>query len=108
MKLAKLCGLNVADVEIKKFATQNVLFVKRFDRELSINKDGSFKVFKKHIIDGCQLLDLDVSMKYENVYTDARGDANFKNLFQYSKLSTNKILTKLGIDLQRDFFANNI
>lgn len=97
MKLAKLCGLDVAEVEIKKFATQNVLFVKRFDRELTINEDGSFEVLKKHIIDGCQLLDLDVSMKYEKVYTDARGEANFKNLFDYSKLSTNKILTKLNL-----------
>ena len=61
MKLAKLCGLDVAEVEIKKFATQNVLFVKRFDRELLINEDGSFEVLKKHIIDACQLLNLDVA-----------------------------------------------
>ena len=97
MKLGKLCGLNTAEVEIKKFDTQNVLFVKRFDRELLINEDGSFKVLKKHIIDGCQILDLDVSMKYEKVYADFRGEANFKNLFESSKLSTNKILNKLNI-----------
>jgi serine/threonine-protein kinase HipA len=95
MKLAKACGLNTAEVEIKKFDTQNVLFVKRFDRELLINKDGSFEVLKNHIIDACQLLDLDVSMKYEKTYADFRGEANFKNLFESSKLSTNKILTKL-------------
>ena len=97
MKLAKLCGLNTAEVGIKKFDTQNVLFVKRFDRELLINEDGAFKVLKKHIIDGCQILDLDVSMKYEKVYADFRGEANFKNLFESSKLSTNKILNKLNI-----------
>ena len=68
MKLAKLCGLNTAEVGIKKFDTQNVLFVKRFDRELLINEDGAFKVLKKHIIDGCQILDLDVSMKYEKKF----------------------------------------
>ena len=96
MKLAKACGLNSAEVEIKKFDTQNVLFVKRFDRELLMNKDGSFEVLKNHIIDGCQLLDLDVSMKYEKTYADFRGEANFKNLFESSKLSTNKILTKLN------------
>ncbi len=97
MKLAKLCGLNVAEVEIRKFGTQNVLFVKRFDREFFEIDDNSFEISKKHIIDGCQLLDLDVNMKYEKVYTDYRGNANFKNLFESSKLSTNKILNKLNI-----------
>ncbi|WP_418185962.1 HipA domain-containing protein [Aliarcobacter vitoriensis] len=97
MKLAKLCGLNVAEVEIRKFGTQNVLFVKRFDREFFEIDDKSFEIYKRHIIDGCQLLDLDVNMKYEKVYTDYRGDANFKNLFESSKLTTNKILTKLNL-----------
>ena len=97
MKLAKLCGLNVAEVEIRKFGTQNVLFVKRFDREFFEMDDKSFEISKRHIIDGCQLLDLDVNMKYEKVYTDYRGNANFKNLFESSKLTTNKILTKLNL-----------
>ena len=97
MKLAKLCGLNVAEVKIKEFGTQKVLFVERFDREFTSKEDGSFEILKKHIIDGCQLLDLDVNMKYEKVYTDYRGDANFKNLFESSKLTTNKILTKLNL-----------
>ena len=97
MKLAKLCGLNVAEVKIKEFDTQKVLFVERFDREFISKEDGSFEIFKKHIIDGCQILDLDVSMKYEKVYADFRGEANFKNLFESSKLSTNKILNKLNI-----------
>ncbi|WP_066152717.1 HipA domain-containing protein [Aliarcobacter cryaerophilus] len=97
MKLAKLCGLNVAEVEIRKFGTQNVLFVKRFDREFFEIDDNSFEISKRHIIDGCQLLNLDVNMKYEKVYTDYRGDANFKNLFESSKLKTNKILTKLNL-----------
>ena len=97
MKLAKLCGLNVAEVEIRKFGTQNVLFVKRFDREFFEIDDKSFEISKRHIIDGCQLLNLDVNMKYEKVYTDYRGNANFKNLFESSKLTTNKILTKLNL-----------
>lgn len=97
MKLAKLCGLDVAEVEIRKFDNQNVLFVKRFDRELLIKEDNSFEVIKKHIIDGCQLLDLDVNMKYERAYEEVRGKANFQNLFEHSKLSTNKILTKLNL-----------
>ena len=97
MKLAKLCGLNVAEVEIRKFGTQNILFVKRFDREFFEIDDKSFEISKRHIIDGCQLLNLDVNMKYEKVYTDYRGDANFKNLFESSKLTTNKILTKLNL-----------
>ena len=97
MKLAKLCDLNVAEVEIRKFGTQNILFVKRFDREFFEMDDKSFEISKRHIIDGCQLLDLDVNMKYEKVYTDYRGNANFKNLFESSKLTTNKILTKLNL-----------
>ncbi len=97
MKLAKLCGLNVAEVEIKEFATQKVLFVERFDREFISKEDGSFEILKKHIIDGCQILDLDVTMKYEAAYEGVRGDANFKNLFACSILSSNKILTKLNL-----------
>ena len=97
MKLAKLCGLNVAEVEIKEFDTQKVLFVERFDREFISNEDGSFEIFKKHIIDGCQILNLDVSMKYEAAYEGVRGNANFKNLFASSILSSNKILTKLNL-----------
>ncbi len=42
-------------------------------------------------------MNLDVNMKYEKVYTDYRGDANFKNLFESSKLTINKILTKLNL-----------
>lgn len=97
MKLAKLCGLNVAEVEIREFGTQKVLFVERFDREFISNKDGSFEISKKHIIDGCQILNLDVSMKYEAAYEGVRGNANFKNLFESSILSSNKILTKLNL-----------
>jgi serine/threonine-protein kinase HipA len=97
MKLAKLCGLNVAEVKIKEFDTQKVLFVERFDREFISKEDGSFEIFKKHIIDGCQILDLDVTMKYEAAYEGVRGNANFKNLFESSILSSNKILTKLNL-----------
>ena len=97
MKLAKLCGLNVAEVKIKEFDTQKVLFVERFDREFISKEDGSFEISKKHIIDGCQILDLDVTMKYEAAYEGVRGNANFKNLFESSILSSNKILTKLNL-----------
>lgn len=87
MKLAKECGLNVAEVEIHRFDEEPVLFVQRFDRQ-KIIMDDSFIVEKKHIIDGCQMLDMNVQSKYEKPYggeNHYRGGSSFKKLFTSTK-----------------------
>ena len=50
-----------------------VLKVKRFDRILQNNK-----VERLHIIDGCQMLDMPPSYKYERVYGDGRDVQDFR------------------------------
>jgi len=64
MTLAKRLNLPVAETEILRLG-EPVLKVKRFDR---INKGTT--VERLHIIDGCQMLDLPPSYKYERVYGD--------------------------------------
>jgi serine/threonine-protein kinase HipA len=86
MKLAKLIGLNVAEVEFKKIGKHPTLLVKRFDREY-VN-DCLVKRF--HVIDGCQALDLPSSYKYERNFgdgrdvADIRDGANLKSLFDFT------------------------
>ena len=63
LKLAKKIGLEVNDVEIIDIEDEKILLVKRFDR--IYNNDS---VIKKHIIDGCQILDLPPEYKYQKVF----------------------------------------
>lgn len=61
MSLAREIGLNVAPVKYRKFGRHPALLVQRFDRELK--SDVSVK--RRHIIDGCQALNLPPTYKYE-------------------------------------------
>jgi serine/threonine-protein kinase HipA len=87
MKLAKQIGLNVAEVELKRFREHPVLMVKRFDR---IYKDN--RVERLHVIDGCQMLDLSSSYKYERNFgsgrdvKEIREGASFSKLFKSAEL----------------------
>lgn len=87
MKLAKAIGLNVAEVELKRFGEYPVLLVKRFDRVYT----DDF-VQRLHIIDGCQLLDLPPSYKYEQNFGSSRDvehireGASFDKLFAMTKV----------------------
>lgn len=65
MELARKIGLPVAPVAIKRFG-EPVLVVERFDRLWSGDR-----VERLHLIDGCQLLDLPPSYKYERPYGKA-------------------------------------
>lgn len=99
MSLAKLCGLKVAKTSIEKFEDEKVLIVERFDREI-IKDDDTFKIEKKHIIDGCQMLDLDVIMKYQKPYggaNQAEIGASFELLYKSIELCKTKALAKLEV-----------
>ncbi len=62
MELARRVKLPVAGVSLKRFG-EPVLSVKRFDRRLTV--DG---VERLHLIDGCQMLDLPPTYKYERPF----------------------------------------
>ena len=64
MRLAAATGLDTAPVELHHLP-EPVLSVARFDRD----RDGT-AVRRRHVIDGCQLLNLAGSYKYERPYGD--------------------------------------
>ncbi len=83
MKLAKKINLNVAEVALYRFKEHPVLMVKRFDRVYKENR-----VKRLHVIDGCQMLDLSSTHKYERNFgsgrdvKDIREGASFAKLFK--------------------------
>ncbi|MEI6704471.1 MAG: HipA domain-containing protein, partial [Deltaproteobacteria bacterium] len=86
MQLAKGMKLPVANVSIARFG-EPVLVVRRFDRELAGDT-----VVRRHLIDGCQMLDLPPTYKYERPFGkggDAaviRSGANLPDLFASCRL----------------------
>jgi len=87
MRLAKKIGLKVANVELRRFDKHPTLLIERFDRVY--RKDF---VERLHIIDGCQILDLPPTYKYEQNFGSLRDvahireGASFKKLFESAKL----------------------
>ena len=86
MQLAKGIKLPVAEVSLARFG-EPVLVVRRFDRELT-----GETVVRRHLIDGCQMLDLPPTYKYERPFGkggDAaviRSGANLPDLFASCRL----------------------
>lgn len=72
MKLARLINLPVANVSLRRF-DEPVLVVERFDREWNENR-----VNRLHLIDGCQILDLPPTYKYERPYGKAGEGARIR------------------------------
>ncbi|HDY7460106.1 TPA: HipA domain-containing protein [Vibrio vulnificus] len=62
MTLAKLAGLDVANVELTRIGKTRTLIIERFDRAYISTRDI---VQRKHVIDGCQATDLPPGYKYE-------------------------------------------
>ncbi|MCW8349057.1 HipA domain-containing protein [Vibrio sp. ZSDZ65] len=62
MTLAKLAGLDVANVELNRIGKTRALIIERFDRAYI---EARNIVQRKHVIDGCQATDLPPSYKYE-------------------------------------------
>lgn len=86
MQLARAIRLPVAQVHLARF-DEPVLMVHRFDRQLV---DGF--VIRRHVIDGCQMLDLPPSYKYERPFgkggdaAGIRSGANLPDLFAACRL----------------------
>lgn len=96
MKIASLCGLNVAETELKYFGKHAALLVKRFDRQFVSNS----LVKRKHMIDGCQALNLPPEYKYERNFGSSRDVAHIRDgvslprLFAFAERCDNPALTK--------------
>ena len=86
MQLARIPKLPVADVSLVRFG-ESVLVVRRFDREISGDP-----VIRRHLIDGCQMLDLPPTYKYERPFGKSgeaaaiRSGANLPDLFASCRL----------------------
>ncbi|MDP4529588.1 HipA domain-containing protein [Alkalimonas delamerensis] len=99
MRLAKAVGLDVAAVRLVRLGDFHALAVTRFDRRVTPNG-----VTKRHIIDGCQALDMPPEYKYEQNFGSSkdvrhiRDGASFAKLFAFAAatavpaLSTQKII----------------
>ncbi|MEZ8692031.1 HipA domain-containing protein [Vibrio splendidus] len=99
MKLAKLIGLEVAEVELRYFDQFPALIVERFDRKLF----NSTSVKRRHMIDACQACNLGVDRKYERNLgkqrdvSHIRDGVSFSRLFSVTDLCTNPLSAKLTI-----------
>lgn len=100
MRLAEAVGLDVASVTHKKLGDHSALLVKRFDR-----REIEGGVDKRHMIDGCQALDLSPEYKYEQNFGSGedvahiRDGVSFKKLFDFAnKCSVPALVTQKIID----------
>ncbi len=69
MKLSEAVGLPTSKVQFARFEQHPTLIVERFDRKYVSEKQ---KVFRRHMIDGCQALNLPRDLKYERNLGDGR------------------------------------
>lgn len=99
MQLAKRCALSVANVQIKRFGQHPALLVERFDRKLITANS----VKRRHIIDGCQALNLPPEYKYEQNFGNNRDVAHIRDgvslpkLFDFANQTINPAKTKQQI-----------
>ncbi|WP_394498071.1 HipA domain-containing protein [Shewanella sp. ENK2] len=88
MKLSAAVGLPTAEVEFIRFGKHPALIVHRFDRKYVSEKK---QVLRRHVIDGCQALNLPRDYKYERNLGDnrdvlhIRDGASLPKLFEFSK-----------------------
>lgn len=96
MRLAANCGLKVAKVALKQMGRHPALLVERFDRK----RVSHSHVKRRHIIDGCQALNLPPEYKYEKNFGSGRDVAHIRDgvslprLFKFSQRCQNPALTK--------------
>jgi serine/threonine-protein kinase HipA len=97
MKLARMVNIPAAEVSLKYF-DEPVLLVERFDRQWN----GGI-IDRLHIIDGCQMLDLPPTYKYERPFGtsghagDIRTGASLPQLFNAADLC--RVPAKVRMDL---------
>lgn len=88
MKLSAAVGLPTTEVDFIRFGKHPALIVHRFDRKYVSEKK---QVYRRHVIDGCQALNLPRDFKYERNLGDnrdvqhIRDGASLPKLFEFSK-----------------------
>ncbi|MFA0469144.1 HipA domain-containing protein [Vibrio sp. 10N.222.51.E8] len=98
MTLAKLAGLDVANVELTRIGKTRTLIIERFDRAYIEARDV---VQRKHVIDGCQATDLPPGYKYERQNGDEgdgvymRDGVSFPRLLSVKTIDT--VITNLKL-----------
>ncbi|MBB1466622.1 HipA domain-containing protein [Vibrio sp. SG41-7] len=98
MTLAKLAGLDVANVELTRIGKTRTLLIERFDRAYIEARDV---VQRKHVIDGCQATDLPPGYKYERQNGDEgdgvymRDGVSFPRLLSVKTIDT--VITNLKL-----------
>ncbi len=96
MQLAKQCGIQVANIELMRFGKYPALLIERFDRKLQASDD----VMRRHVIDGCQALNLPPEYKYERNFGSGRDVAHIRDgaslvkLFDFANQCSNPADTK--------------
>lgn len=83
MKLSTAVGLPTAEVAFRRFGPHPALIVKRFDRKYV--RDNN-KVLRRHVIDGCQALNLSRDHKYERNLGDGRDVKHIRDGASLEKL----------------------
>jgi len=83
MLLAGQAGLSVPSVELRRYGEVRAYVIDRFDRRLSPDQS---KVFRRHVIDGCQATNLPPSYKYERQYGDEGDGIYIRDGVSFTKL----------------------
>lgn len=84
MTLAKYAGLHVPSTEIRSYGEVRTFVIDRFDRKV---EPDNKRVLRRHVIDGCQAVNLPPSYKYERQHGDEgegkyiRDGVSFPKLF---------------------------
>ena len=98
MTLAKLAGLDAANVELTRIGMTRTLIIERFDCSYIEDRDV---VQRKHVIDGCQATDLPPGYKYERQNGDEgdgvymRDGVSFPRLLNVKTIDT--VITNLKL-----------
>ncbi|MGM0631310.1 MAG: HipA domain-containing protein, partial [Pseudomonadota bacterium] len=83
MTLAKLSGLNVPEVDFRRYGETPTLVVDRFDRHFDAEHQ---RVRRRHVIDGCQAVNLPPSYKYERQFGDTGDGIYIRDGVSFPKL----------------------
>lgn len=100
MKLSEAAGLPTAKIQFTRFNQHPALIVERFDRKHVADET---KVFRRHIIDGCQALNLPRDYKYERNLGDGRDvqhirdGASLPMLFELAKITASPVESMLWL-----------
>lgn len=83
MILAQLSGLNVPEVDFRRYGETPTLVVNRFDRHFDAEHR---RVRRRHVIDSCQAVNLPPSYKYERQFGDTGDGIYIRDGVSFPKL----------------------